>query len=580
MVAASPYSSQRYARIRRMQLGRPVKCAHCQREVATTLDHDPPLAMHVHREGSDCCRMIPSCWACNITGGVAVREGVWRPEFSPVDTEPEPEPLGIPSDDERWRVPWLAPVWPVPDYATWPRYMTVPHPDAAGSLGPEVIAWAEQRSGRELRWWQRLVALRVLEVDTAGRLVWEAAVLTMARQLGKSWFLRELLLWRIHQGGRFGEPQDVLHTGKDLAVCKEVQRPARIWAKARKDTYRVREVNGQEEIELMADGSRWMLRAKEAVYGYSVSMAAADEAWKVRASSIDEGLTPTMTEREQPQLLLVSTAHRLATSLMLGRRQGALTALESGAGDLLVEWSAPAGCEPHDVNAWRMASPHWTPKRQAHIARQLEAVRSGETADPEEPDPEESFRAQWLNQWPRKRVEVSGDTEALLPDGVWAGLAATGVRAEGPVWLAVEDDVGFGAAVGACAKTPDGLYEVDGWLCPDWDTAVVDVELLAKARSVRALLVGASLRDRVTTGLAVGPRETRAGLALLRDLAMAGAVVHDTASPDLDEAMGTAMVRESSAGLVLMAKGPTHLVRAVVWALQAAHKRSRIPVIH
>jgi hypothetical protein len=54
-----------------------------------------------------------------------------------------------------------------------------------------------------------------------------------------------------------------------------------------------------------------MLRAKEAVYGYSVSLGAVDEAWKVRGSSVDEGLTPTMAEREQPQLLLVSTAHRL-----------------------------------------------------------------------------------------------------------------------------------------------------------------------------------------------------------------------------------------------------------------------------
>ena len=85
--------------------------------------------------------------------------------------------------------------------------------------------------------------------------------------------------------------------------------------------FRVREVNGQEEIEFLEDGSRWMLRAKEAVYGYSVSMGAADEAWKVRASSIEEGLEPTMVERAQPQLLLVSTAHRLATSLMLGRRR-------------------------------------------------------------------------------------------------------------------------------------------------------------------------------------------------------------------------------------------------------------------
>ena len=95
------------------------------------------------------------------------------------------------------------------------------------------------------------MATRLLEVDATGELVWETVVWTMARQLGKSWLLRELCLWRIHQGDRFGEPQDVLHTGKDVAVCKEVQRPARSWAKARPDVYKVREVNGQEEIEFL-----------------------------------------------------------------------------------------------------------------------------------------------------------------------------------------------------------------------------------------------------------------------------------------------------------------------------------------
>ena len=62
-------------------------------------------------------------------------------------------------------------------------------------------------------------------------------------------------MWRIHQYERFGEPQDVLHTGKDVAVCKEVQRPARVWAKGRADDYKVREVNGQEEIEHRDTGS-------------------------------------------------------------------------------------------------------------------------------------------------------------------------------------------------------------------------------------------------------------------------------------------------------------------------------------
>ena len=147
-----------------------------------------------------------------------------------------------------------------------------------------------------------------------------------------------------------------------------MQRPARVWAKHRQTEYKVREVNGQEEIEYLADGSRWMVRAKEAVYGYSVSLAAADEAWKVRASSIDEGLTPTMVEREQPQLLLVSTAHRLATSLMLSRRLMALDTLEAGDGELLIEWSAPESADLEDRAAWRQASAHWTPRREQMIA--------------------------------------------------------------------------------------------------------------------------------------------------------------------------------------------------------------------
>ena len=219
-------------------------------------------------------------------------------------------------------MPWLAGLRRVPKDATWPRYMTRPHPAAVGSLGPQFIRAAQRRSGHKLRWWQRLVATRLLEIDSEGRLCWETLILTLARQLGKSWLLRELILWRIREGKRFGEAQDVMNTGKDLAVIKEVQRLARLWAKQRPDEYRVREVNGQEEIEYLLDGSRWMLRAKEAVYGYGVSVGAVDEAWKVKASSVEEGLTPTMVEREQAQLWLISTAHRLATTLMLSQAEG------------------------------------------------------------------------------------------------------------------------------------------------------------------------------------------------------------------------------------------------------------------
>jgi len=570
-----------------MLLDPPVACAHCQQAVATELDHDPPLAMHVHREGSGCCRYIPSCRDCARSQGYLVSHGLWRPTsaLAGLADEVEPERGGLEATDSAWRVPWLRGLRKVPTDATWPRLMSVPHRRAVGSLGPEFIRWAEERTGRPLRWWQKLVATRLLEVDAEGRLVWEAMVLTMSRQLGKSWLLRELCLWRIHQGKRFGEPQDVLHTGKDLAVCKEVQRPARVWAKAKRDAYKVREVNGQEEIEYLADGSRWMLRAKEAVYGYAVSVGAADEAWKVRPSSIEEGLTPTMAEREQPQLLLVSTAHRMSTSLMLGRRALALEQLETGEGDLLIEWSAPAGAEIDDVAAWRAASPHWTPRRERLIERALEGARSGLVDDPEEPDPIASFNSQWLNQWPRKQVAADGKAEELLPPGLWGELAEPGLRSSGPIWVALEDDYGLGAAVAAVARLDDGRLEVDGWLCPDWDTALADALILAGARQVRGLLVGASLVDRVPPGTSPAPtpaggKQTRTGLSLVRDLALGGQLAHDSTTPDLDNAFGLARVREAPTGLQLIARGPTHLVRAAVWALQAAHKPTPSPAIH
>src|SRR5262245_23231226 len=87
---------------------------------------------------------------------------------APPALEPPPERDGLVANDERWRVPWLKGLRRVPKDATWPRLMTVPHPQAVDSLGKEFIAFAEKRSGRELRWWQRLAATRMLEVDADG----------------------------------------------------------------------------------------------------------------------------------------------------------------------------------------------------------------------------------------------------------------------------------------------------------------------------------------------------------------------------------------------------------------------------
>jgi hypothetical protein len=573
----------RHQRIRAMHaslvLAGGVRCARCGELISPNDEWDLG-----HVDGDKSRYSGPEHAFCNRSAGGL--RGALKTNGRWVTTEDaeEPERDGLAADDERWNVPWLAELRDPPPDAVWPRYMTVPHPRACDSLGLSFIAWSDARTGKQLRWWQRLVATRLLEVDSDGLLVWSALVLSMSRQLGKSWLLRELMLWRIHQGERFGEPQDVMHTGKDVAICKEVQRPARYWAKARPDAYKVREVNGQEEIEYLRDGSRWMLRAKESVYGYSVGTAVVDEGWKVRPAAVDEGLEPTMTERAQPQLLLVSTAHRLSTALMLERRAVALNALESGAGDLLVEWSVPRAHALDDVDGWRLASPHWTPQRERLIARRLEAMRAGELEDPEEPDPESAFRSQWLNQWPRTLTPSGGPVEDLLPAGMWNALAETALTTEGPIYVAVEDDYGRGAAVAAAGRTASGRIEVDGWLCESWDHAIGDVQRLADWRQVRSVQVGASLLDRVPGDFSPRPKpagttETRTGLALFRDLAADAMLVHDERTFALDDALRVAKVRTTASGLQLQGSTAAHLVKAAVWAVAAAHKPVRLPAV-
>lgn len=583
----SPYGPS-YERARARMVGRPCELRLvCAGAPATSADHVPPLSRHRHVEGSGCCRLRPACAACQQRQAVTLANETQRGRASVVDDLVElVEPDGFPVDDPVWDVPWLDDLRDVPADAVWPRLMTAPHPDAVGSLGVEFEWWCRTHRGVDLRWWQRLVARRLLEVDAEGRLVWLVLILSLARQLGKSWLLWLILSWRLHQGDRFGVAQRLLHMSIQMAQVRDVMAREIAAAKLHPELYDTLDNNNDTSVEWVADGSKWVrvVRGTQragGAYGQSgVSVGVVDEAWSIPATAVDDGLEPTIVEGVEPWLILTSTAHRLATSLMIDRRAGALDDL-AGATDpvLLVEWSTPRHFALDDVEGWRLASPSWTPQREQLIRMRVQRALSGYASeDPDEPDPVESVRAQWLNQWPAK-VAVRGKVALLVEVDRWAGMAAPA----GPprrVWVAVADNFGRGAGVVAVADVGDGLLEVDGWTCPDRESALAEARQVVEVLGVPGqVIVEATLASAAPRATAATPAETRFGLPLLRELVESGRLVHD-ATPELDQQIGECRVKPVSGGLALATLARSDLVRAAALAARAAVMYRPTPAIH
>jgi hypothetical protein len=578
---AWPYTAA-YYRARDALLADGPICIHCAIEPATEADHFPPIAMHEHVEGSGCCVLIPSCAPCGRRQGAAIAHNLAQP------SEPEEivEPVGFDVDDAVWDVAWLDDFRDVPDEATWPRFMSAPHPLAVGTRGPEFVDWANARAPKPLRWWQRLVAYRLLEVDDAGALVWESLILTLARQVGKSWLVRELCMWRLYQGEHFGEPQTIVHTARDLNICEQVQRPARHYAKTLPEELKAREANGFVSIERLVDGSRWLIKAKDAVYGYDASFALVDEAWAVDSLAVEEGLYPTMIEREQSQLVLVSSAHRRATTLMINRRAAAIATMREPARDLIVEWSTPRALALDDERGWRLASPHWTARRRDMIRGRLLAAVEGSLRDVDEDDPVEAFRSQWLNQWPIVRaLPVVDKGERLIEPGAWDALTED-VEIVGSLVLAVEDFFGHGAAAAAAGMSADGRVVVGGWTFRTRGEAFRWASHWASLFDGSTLLVGASLMGEralseidVLDVVSMTSSKTAPALSLLRELVASRRIVHD-GSPELAEQIDAARVKLLASGLSLLAGTRSDLLKAVVWASAAIERDVLVPAVH
>jgi hypothetical protein len=483
--------------------------------------------------------------------------------------EPDPEPAGFDVDAAVWDVGWLDDLRDVPADGWWPRLMTVPHHRAVGSIGDEFVDWVRAELGVRLRWWQQLVARRMLEVDADGVLVWSWILLSVSRQCGKSWLVWALCEWRSEQATRFGEPQLVLHCADTLAHAKAIWQ--RAWPRAEGHGWPIRKAAG--EYGTTKDDGEWLVRSQTAVFGYTASFGVADECQAVKVITIDQGLAPTIVEAAQSQILLVSTAHSESTELFPVRRAGALARLADPDNELLMEWSAPRGASVLDEVARRQASPHWHRKRADEIRAQAEraAVYEGQPYDHELVV---GHRAQWHNEWRREGVAL-GKGVPLLDVDRWEH-ARTDADTVGPLVIGVEDWHGEGAAVAFCGQTDAGRFVLGGQLLGSRVEAYTLVELAARSRPGSTLVVGASLfADAELLAIPVfqvrkaGHAETGHALSMLREILATGRLGWD-GSVELDGQARAARVTVGSSGIALVVGPRSDLLRAAVWALRVA----------
>jgi hypothetical protein len=477
-------------------------------------------------------------------------------------------------------VPWMAGLLRVPADATWPRYMSAPHPDAVGSYGQRFERWWRDHPWSRLypapRWWQRLVARRVLEHDASGALVWDEWILTLARQLGKSVILQGLALWRMEVGPRlFGEPSEVLHVANKIKISREIQAPARAWARGHQhEGWSVREMAGSEAVT-HPNGGRWQCAASGSTYGFTSSLAMVDEAWQIPTDTVDNGISPTLLERASPQLGLISTAHPQATNLVVDRRRAALL----GAPVLLIEWSMPPWLDDDDRSGWRLASPVWTPKRERLIAKALVNARAAPVRAGE-PDPIKAWRAQYTNQWPDKALTTLGTKgERYLPEGAWAQLESD-ADPVGDLVVALEDHAGIATAVSVAARTSGDAIVVNGFALANRADAFAFVQSVIGQHTVALVLLGPVLAESGDAGeigqwVKLEPAnaaDTKAALALLRQLVTRRMVLHPPA-PDLDGQLERCRVVETAAGIRVTSDVERFdVVRAAAWAVAAVER--------
>lgn len=429
-----------------------------------------------------------------------------------------------------------------------------------------VADFAARYLGYELLEWQRYVVEGMFDAGAGGELKHSKALVTCARQNGKSWIIKPLIgAWCTSIAALRGRPQVVLSCAHELGLSsltfEEVAPILEEYfgAKAKWSF-------GRMELK-MPDGTRWFCRAATptAPHGLSIDLAVADEIWSIKQEVLTAGIEKAQRARPESMLAMFSTAGTNDSLAMLAYREAGLRIIDRGTQGsfYLAAYEPPPGADTTDPYWWGWANPSLgitIPREQLEQESQDDTDRAG-------------FLRGSLNMF------VTTEN-GFLPPGVWEGCETEADTPAGGV-LAVDSAVDSSQYVGLRAAPDDaGVIHVTVAFTVD---SIVEfqrvTERLLTADSQLRLAVTPTLEGHVSSQFdkrktVVGYAELMKYCGLVRGLIMESRVQHRGEELLAEHVSRAVAVRQQHA-LVLSSKrsaGSISLARCLVFAVSLASK--------
>ena len=574
-------STAEFKRNRLLLLRDKPPCHWCNTRIATTADHLIEIDRWPHdTPGINALdNLVAACKQCNSSRGARYgnlkKQGIYeRPPRVNVLNTSERIFIQNTADPDSPKALFykglreLAPIsadQPVNTYTApyRPRLETLV--DRRGTLLADgLVAWAQTYLRCDLMDWQKHVAGGVLAHDEQGDLLARQALVSVARQNGKSKLLEALVgFWCTEMPKLRGEPQVIITTAHKLDLAFELfQKIAPIleqrfgailtWAL------------GRNEANL-PDGTRWLVRAATptSFHGLTADLVCIDELWAVSTDAVSVGLLPTMRTRRSPLLFMTSTSGDESSKEMLKWREQGLRAIDEGKQSALyfAEYSPASTTDPMTVDAWLQANPG--------IGHILDV--SVLQAEAEQPN-RNAFLRSSVNLW-------TASANGWLQPGVWANNKTDLPMPNGGV-LAIEQSqdesrfVGVRAAINANGHIQVCQQFVKDTLQECWQA----VDEICKDTTTRLLITPAfemTMPSKFAHRSAmVGNRELMRWTVVCRSAIMEGRVKHD-GSTLLTQHCDRAVAVKNQGALTLSSlrsPGPIELARCLVFAVAMANK--------